>query len=605
MFVKNAFALNDAVRRILLTYERLILKTKDLSSKERVQCWREATKTIRADLESVRHIADRTDTVPLTLIGVDKHVIWTDKVGTGESPFPDWKNALFPTTAHLAGHPWLLTVEQRFDSQHRKTTLCEVSHTDDLNPPSNTGKGKSKAKETSESMAVSIAENTHVEVLRDDGESEVAELDQLMDADEEQLGLSRGRSMKWNSSRSRPRRSSRYPLSQSRIREAVDRLDDGRGGASREKNARSPPVTKYGRARLAARTTPPPNPKSCATCVARKVVCEPNPAGGVCTQCKIRKVRCQHATPKTPAATTTSTLRAPSRSRGRTRQCSRSMSCDSDAMQAPRKKLRFTEPAGDSPYCSAHSTTSKHDEARKIQTPKPKCACPAPIPATIRIAPPINPISTARDAARTTRSSTARQRSKIGDTHIADVAEHGHSVTSPLPTSPSAPTTQDRSLLASETAHQSTIDERLDAILRQQDSFIERIINVERRVTRMERQSITRGRLLLASGTAHQPTVDALLGAITREQDDIMERVIDIERRATCMQRHSQANTVLDDRARMLEAELWTCRRLAGSLTRELEMLRLQIQPQDEVHSSPGSSNDTEGGTTAGCSYRR
>ncbi|KAI6017697.1 hypothetical protein BKA83DRAFT_4496826 [Pisolithus microcarpus] len=115
-FVKNSKELGAAVNRILSIYERLVISSGTLESAVKLKRWREAVKEMREVLESVRAIADRTDNVPPMLIGVDKFIRWTDDIGTPGVPFPDWNSCLFPTPASIAGHPWLLTIESRFDA---------------------------------------------------------------------------------------------------------------------------------------------------------------------------------------------------------------------------------------------------------------------------------------------------------------------------------------------------------------------------------------------------------------------------------------------------------------------------------------------------------
>ncbi|KAI6111366.1 hypothetical protein F5141DRAFT_1063660 [Pisolithus sp. B1] len=107
MFVKNSSALQDTVNHILIIFERLIVNLGGLEEAAKLQQWRDA--------EAVRSIANRTDNVPHMLIGVDKYVHWTENIGTPGIPFPNWHQALFPPIESIAGHLWLLTVEQQFD----------------------------------------------------------------------------------------------------------------------------------------------------------------------------------------------------------------------------------------------------------------------------------------------------------------------------------------------------------------------------------------------------------------------------------------------------------------------------------------------------------
>ncbi|KAI6106279.1 hypothetical protein EDD16DRAFT_1524082 [Pisolithus croceorrhizus] len=115
MFVKNSLALQDAVNCILTIFEMLIVNSGGLEEAEKLEQWRNAVRGIRQELESVRSIANRTDNVPHLLIGMDKYICWTENLSMPGIPFPDWHNALFPPLKSIAGHPWLLTVEWRYD----------------------------------------------------------------------------------------------------------------------------------------------------------------------------------------------------------------------------------------------------------------------------------------------------------------------------------------------------------------------------------------------------------------------------------------------------------------------------------------------------------
>ncbi|KAI6110300.1 hypothetical protein EDD16DRAFT_1711011 [Pisolithus croceorrhizus] len=115
MFVKNSLALQDTVNHILIIFKRLIINLGRLEEAAKLQQWRDAVRDIRGELEAVRSIANRTDNVPHMLIGVDKYVHWTENIGTPGIPFSNWHQALFPPIESIAGHLWLLTVEQWFN----------------------------------------------------------------------------------------------------------------------------------------------------------------------------------------------------------------------------------------------------------------------------------------------------------------------------------------------------------------------------------------------------------------------------------------------------------------------------------------------------------
>ncbi|KIK17663.1 hypothetical protein PISMIDRAFT_14911 [Pisolithus microcarpus 441] len=266
-FVKNSKELGTTVNRILSIYEWLVISSGTLESAVKLKRWREAVKEMREVLESVRAIADRTDNVPPMLIGVDKFIRWTDDIGTPGVPFPDWNSCLFPTPASIAGHPWLLTIESRFDATHAGWMVRLESPT--ANPvlvrvpmtpepenrpvsnvapshPMSVNKGKGKAL-PAESQAIEWERTTQGDV-NEDGESEVVEPDVQMDEETSEP------------SQSRTKRSSR-------------RDGEPKGeGMSAPSDPPTTPKPKYGRAQVAARTTPPPDPHACRTCINCKLV---------------------------------------------------------------------------------------------------------------------------------------------------------------------------------------------------------------------------------------------------------------------------------------------------------------------------------------------
>ncbi|KAI5992953.1 hypothetical protein EDD15DRAFT_2367718 [Pisolithus albus] len=219
-FVKNSKELGVAVNHILSTYERLVITSGTMESAERHKRWREAVKEMRNVLESVRAIADRTDNVPPMLIGVDKFIHWTDDISNPGVPFPNWPSSLFPTPASIAGHPWLLTVESRFDAtragwmvrlesptatpvlvrvptppapENQPAANVAPSH------PESVDKGKEKAL-PAESQAIGQQPTSRGDG-NEDGESEVVEPDVPMD--DQMSEPVRGRSKK-SPSQSRP-----------------------------------------------------------------------------------------------------------------------------------------------------------------------------------------------------------------------------------------------------------------------------------------------------------------------------------------------------------------------------------------------------------------
>ncbi|KAI6012853.1 hypothetical protein BKA83DRAFT_4130665 [Pisolithus microcarpus] len=367
-FVKNSKELGAAVNCILSIYERLVISSGTLESAVKLKRWREAVKEMREVLESVRAIADRTDNVPPMLIGVDKFIRWTDDIGTPGVPFPDWNSCLFPTPASIAGHPWLLTIKSRFDATRAGWMVRLESPTADPvlvrvpttpepenRPVSNVApshpvsvdKGKGKAL-PAESQAIEQERTTQGDV-NEDGESEVVEPDVQMD--EETSEPVRGRSKKRARSQSESRPSSTRRKSQSRTKRSSRRDGEPKGeGMSAPSDPPMTPKPKYGRAQVAACTTPPPDPHACRTCINCKVVCTWTVGNIPCDLCKKRKIGCGKGnvrrastarTPKTPAKRqATPTPRNSPRPRTPIPP-----QADDDTVPPPRKKARISKRA--------------------------------------------------------------------------------------------------------------------------------------------------------------------------------------------------------------------------------------------------------------------
>ncbi|KAI6018284.1 hypothetical protein EDC04DRAFT_2607886 [Pisolithus marmoratus] len=115
-FVKMLPQLTDAIQCILCIYKRSIINSGRLEEAEMRQLWRQGVLEILEVLESIRPIANRTDTIPPMLIGVDMYICWMENMGLDGVPFPEWKKALFPNDNSITGHPWLLTVERCYDT---------------------------------------------------------------------------------------------------------------------------------------------------------------------------------------------------------------------------------------------------------------------------------------------------------------------------------------------------------------------------------------------------------------------------------------------------------------------------------------------------------
>ncbi|KAI6011174.1 hypothetical protein EDC04DRAFT_2905620 [Pisolithus marmoratus] len=264
-FVKTSPQLTEAIERILHIYERLIINSGRLEEVEMRESWRLGAIEILEVLESVRPIANRTDTVLPMLIRVDMFIHWTENMGFDGVPFPNWKKALFPKEESIAGHPWLLMVKCHYDmvgqqlqkpqpmpEQEATTSTMTILTL----PPSSVGtmrqtpvrqtsvrwtphmaSCKGKEQVISEEMEVKSMDNRGDDDLYDDGESEVS--DKVAEVDEEVVKTCQG------STRDH--------------------------GCDDENETIQKP--KYGQAQFMEHTTPPPNPESCGTCVNHKVIC--------------------------------------------------------------------------------------------------------------------------------------------------------------------------------------------------------------------------------------------------------------------------------------------------------------------------------------------
>ncbi|KAI6041605.1 hypothetical protein EDC04DRAFT_2892858 [Pisolithus marmoratus] len=483
------------------------------------KCWREAVKEMRRELESVRSIANRTDNIPHLLIGVDKFIHWTDDLGAEGVPFPDWYNCLFPSLDSISDHPWLLTVERRYDAtriglmvrQEASTTEPMLVATTTTSPQpatpttSNVGashavtvdKGKRRVTpEQLEAMDKQVASRRDV---NNDGESEVGERAVEMDEviSEPVRGRSKKRARSHSESRSRSTRRKSRSLATRRSRKDEDSPGEGTPVPS---NPPTSPKPKYGRAQLAARTTPPPDPEACGTCINRKVVCTWTVGNVPCDPCRKRKIGCTKGTvrrpstartPKPPARRqATPTRRNPSR----LRKPPTRIADDDTPAPPPRKKTRVSQD-GQTPQSGAAASSSSAPQQRLTLVVRPlkQATSGYPVPPAIRPdsssytplpAPPIPP-------------STAY----------------------PPPPAPTPP------LLSPADTSSVSFHRRLDDIIQRQDQLLGRIDDVERRVARSE----------------------------------------------------GRTSGMLQDRMQVLEHELADCRWTMATLTREMETLRANM----------------------------
>ncbi|KAI6009983.1 hypothetical protein PISMIDRAFT_18629 [Pisolithus microcarpus 441] len=337
MFYKTRKELDIVANNIMAIYRRLIGATKHLGAKERYSSWREAVKAMSEELESVRAIAKLTDVMLHTLIGVNKYIRWKENVGSPECPFPSWKMALKPDDADIADHPWLLTAERRFDVHQPKQSTGATLAASRQATPTLTTAVKGKAKEIERPVTPLGIQHAERKADEEDGESEIDTMDQLIDDNDDELNPPRG-------------------LKQ----EHVDELEDDDYGTSKRPKTPTRRISKVAHMQLPPSNEEPPNATSCDTCMYRKIVCVPNPSGGVCKPCKSCKIRCSHSTrssegiavaaPTAVPSTSSTPRRNPSRTRkpARKRSASNSPLLGNEAATPhASKKVRISRPMED------------------------------------------------------------------------------------------------------------------------------------------------------------------------------------------------------------------------------------------------------------------
>ncbi|KAI6094038.1 hypothetical protein EV401DRAFT_1896517 [Pisolithus croceorrhizus] len=326
MFVKNSPALQDAVDRILTIFETLIVNSGGLEEAEKLEQWRNAVRDIRQELESVRSIANRTDNVPHLLIGVDKYIRWTENLGMPGIPFPDWHHALFPPLESIAGHPWLLTVERRYDAgllvqPPAPTTEAEAS-TLSTTPsrPRSTSTMSTVPSHGSQGVNRPYTNTKHsIGTKGGQGGHGGSGSDTSGRTTTGTRAKSSRRISKWTTSSLRvddPKNEDGQHPNRGNPRERHVLDHERHKGSERALAARgkvgpgvqivlSPVLRSMASAQLADRTTPPPNPQSCQTCINRKVVCIRSSGSGVCDPCRKRKIGCTPMTSCCPSTTRT------------------------------------------------------------------------------------------------------------------------------------------------------------------------------------------------------------------------------------------------------------------------------------------------------------
>ncbi|KAI6009360.1 hypothetical protein BKA83DRAFT_4504665 [Pisolithus microcarpus] len=537
-FLNTSKELDAAETKILDIYDQRIVKSGSLKSVEKYQHWREAVKEMRTVLESVRQTANRTDNVPLMLIGVDRFVHWTDKLGAPGVPFPDWNRSLFPSRDAIADHPWLLKVEQRYDATRLGWMVRQESSTSEpelvqiptttleptTRPTSNVelthefSIHKGKAKEAPRESEGIEKEGTSQHQWNDDGESEVVEKDIAMD--EETSEPVRGRPPKRARSRSESRPASTRRKSQSRPKRSGTK--DGETqveGTSSTSNLPPTPKPKYGRAQVAARTTPPPDPLACANCISRKMVCTWTPGNVPCDPCKKRKIGCGKAnvrrasTARTPKPPARHQATPSQRKSSRPRKPAPPPHDDGDTpAPPPRKKARVSQ-GGQTPQSGAEASSSSAAQRRITLIVRP----PEQSTSTHAVPPAIRPESSSY-------------------TPLPAPPPHPSIAFMPPPDAPSPPR------MPQVDPADLSIHRRLDDIICRQDLILGRVDQTDLQVARLQRR--------------------------TQE--------------------------ISEARMQVLEQELADCRLMVGTLMREMETLRVSIRGAQPVQTTGPPTADED-----------
>ncbi|KAI6157008.1 hypothetical protein BKA82DRAFT_4009480 [Pisolithus tinctorius] len=369
-FFKKSPELDAAANRILQIYFKDIMESSKLGKADKIAKWRGAIKVINDELDSVCDLIARTDEIPMTLIGVDMFLKWHEDLGSIDHPWPEWKTALAPSKTDIANHKWLDIVERRYDYHRLGLPMPCVVPTP--TPPAQetemptSDKGKRKATEVE--VEQMIAEGSHRMEVDDEGEEEVPEKE---DEEEEPV---RGRQKRQAAAKTTTRRSRRRSRATKATAETDEEDDVSAQGQSKRKPC--PPSDRlYGRAALAFRRTPSPDPKSCESCCRRKVRCYRNPRKS-CFPCDGRKIRCNHA----KGGTTAPTRRNPS--------LSPTMEAQEPQSPAERPQKRHVSMAskaidtGVGP--SNQGKTIPEGSSLKIRIPAFKRGDSRPIPAAVR-----------------------------------------------------------------------------------------------------------------------------------------------------------------------------------------------------------------------------
>ncbi|KIO05203.1 hypothetical protein M404DRAFT_25814 [Pisolithus tinctorius Marx 270] len=313
--------LTAAVNSIIKIIDRKILGMKDLADKPRFAAWKEAVSSVVEVVDSVREIARITHEIPLTIIAAERFCKWHERVGQENEghPFPNWRLITHPDKATFDDHPWLQTVERRFDLQRTgfKTSAFPpaAEPSSETLPKDASRKGKEKASDAEVKAMVGD----------DDGEDELADEDAEMGGDTVRYEPARGRPSMQQVAASgsrQPARRSRMPKPKLVKQEEVDELDEeddeeedvdmDRPGTSSHPTpqstgrGRSQPGDGVHPATEPSGPTALPSDNRCDKCTDANVPCI-RKQKGVCQRCKKRKIWCTFATPRRPKEKTPAT----------------------------------------------------------------------------------------------------------------------------------------------------------------------------------------------------------------------------------------------------------------------------------------------------------
>ncbi|KAI6141226.1 hypothetical protein BKA82DRAFT_22733 [Pisolithus tinctorius] len=217
--------LTAAVNSIIEIIDWKVLGTKDLADKPRFVAWKEAVSRVVEVVDSMCEIARITHEIPLTVIVAKRFCKWHERVGRENEghPFPKWGLIMNPDKATFDDHPWLQTIERRFDLQCTSFKMSAF-------PPAAEPLSEMLLKATScKGKEKALDAEVKVMIGDDDGKDEMADEDAEMGGDTIHYKPAQG----WPSMRQVATSGSRQPARRSQMpkpklvkQEEVDELDE-------------------------------------------------------------------------------------------------------------------------------------------------------------------------------------------------------------------------------------------------------------------------------------------------------------------------------------------------------------------------------------------